>query len=206
MSDNPTVHIIDDDQAVRDSLQWLVTSIGLDTRCYPSAQDFLNRFNPHAVSCILLDIRLPGMSGLELHDELRSRHITTPVIIITGHGDVPIAVRAFKGGAVDFVEKPFSNEALVKSIRAAIDQDRKNRVQQAAVEQVRHRVEMLTPRERQVMDLVVLGRLNKQIAVDLGLSQKTVEVHRARVMEKMQAASLAGLVKMAMCLSEAVAV
>lgn len=203
MTDIPTVAIVDDDKAVRDSLQWLVESVGLKAKTYESAQRFLEELNQDDFGCAVLDIRLPGMSGLDLQDRLNERGETMPTIIITGHADVPVAVRAMKAGAMDFVEKPFSNQMLLDRIRDALEADDAHRTTTQQVEQIEKRLSRLTPREREVMDLVVQGRLNKQIAADLGLSHKTIEVHRAHVMEKMEAETLADLVRMAVAVETA---
>jgi FixJ family two-component response regulator len=197
MTDIPSVAIVDDDKAVRDSLQWLVESVGLKAKTYESAQRFLEEVDQDDFGCAVLDIRLPGMSGLDLQDKLNEKGLDIPTIIITGHADVPVAVRAMKAGAMDFVEKPFSNQMLLDRIRDALEADDYHRSNQQQVDQVEKRLARLTPREHEVMQLVVQGRLNKQIAADLGLSHKTIEVHRAHVMEKMEAETLADLVRMA---------
>jgi FixJ family two-component response regulator len=200
MTEISTVAVVDDDKAVRDSLQWLVESVGLKARTYESAQRFLEDLDRDEFGCAVLDIRLPGMSGLDLQDRLNERGKDIPTIIITGHADVPVAVRAMKAGAMDFIEKPFSNQMLLDRIRDALEADDAHRSTAQQVEQIETRMSRLTPREREVMQLVVQGRLNKQIAADLGLSHKTIEVHRAHVMEKMEADTLADLVRMAVVL------
>jgi len=198
-----TVYVVDDDQAVRDSLCWLVESVGLHVKTYTSGQAFLLECQETPpVGCLIVDVRLPGISGLELQDRLRSLGIYLPTIVITGHGDVPVAVRALKAGAIDFIEKPFSDQTLLDRVREALDQDASYRALQAESDTILGNYERLTTREREVMDLVVAGRLNKQIASDLGLSHKTIEVHRAHVMDKMQAESLAALVRMAVILEQ----
>jgi len=196
MAGQDTVYIVDDDAAVRDSLSWLLESIDLSVACFASADALLSAFDPECVGCVLVDIRLPGMSGLELQQRLATLYPDVPVIIITGHGDVPAAVRAMKAGAVDFVEKPFSDHHLIDCIQRALAQHERWQEHHSVCETIRSRLERLTPRERQVLDRVVAGQLNKQIAADLGLSHKTVEVHRAHVMKKMEAPSLAQLVRM----------
>jgi RNA polymerase sigma factor (sigma-70 family) len=200
MSPEATVFVIDDDPAVRESLQWLIESVGLNVETYSTAQEFLDAFDRDRPGCLVLDVRMPGISGLDLHDQLASQQIRIPVIIITGHADVPMAVRAMKAGVVDFIEKPFSDELLLDRIRAALELDAKIRVNQSHRTEVETYFAQLTPREREVMGLVVAGKSNKQIAAELGLSQKTVEVHRAHVMQKMHADSLAELVQMAVTL------
>jgi len=196
MRDASTVAIIDDDQAVGHSLQWLVESMGYRARPYESAMRFLDELDQHRFGCAVLDIRLPGMSGLELQDQLNERGEAIPTIIITGHADVPVAVRAMKAGAMDFIEKPFSNQMLLDRIREALEADGAYRSSSRQTELIEQRLARLTPRERQVLELVVRGRLNKQIAGELGLSHKTIEVHRAHVMDKMEAETLADLVRM----------
>ena len=189
------VYIVDDDEALRDSLIWLLDSTGLKSQAFDSAEAFLAAFSPKMSGCLVLDIRMPGMSGLELHDKLLTLHSTLPVIFITGHGDVPMAVSALKKGAVDFIEKPFNDQDMVKLIRSALTEERKQHDARLQEADAQRRIEGLTPREREVLELIVAGRLNKQIADDLGISIKTVEVHRARVMEKMGVNSLAELVQ-----------
>jgi two-component system response regulator FixJ len=191
-----TVFVVDDDQAIRSSLQWLIESVGLNVEVYPTADDFMRSYYPGRSGCLLLDVRMPGMSGLELQEHLLQKQIRIPVIIITGHGDVPMAVRAMKAGAVDFIEKPFNDELLLESIRKALAVDEKQRELQSQRARVAARLAHLTPREHEVMMMVTEGRSNKEIATALGVSAKTVEAHRARVMEKMEAGSLAELVRM----------
>lgn len=191
-----TVYIVDDDAAVRESLCLLVESVGLRATAFGSAADFLEQCSPVSAGCIVLDIRMPGISGLELQERLNAAGITLPVIIITGHGDITMAVRAMKAGAMDFIQKPFSDQELLDQIHLALERDAQFRADRARFESVKQRTSSLSPRERTVMDLVVSGMSNKAIASELGLSQKTVEVHRAHVMDKMQAGSLAELVQM----------
>ncbi len=197
MSKQATVFVVDDDQAMRNSLKWLIESVGLTVRTYASANDFIKDYYPGRAGCLLLDVRMPGMSGLELQEQFLEQQIKIPIIIITGHGDVPMAVRAMKAGAVDFIEKPFNDELLLESIRNALIRDVDQRTAQTARADIATRLAHLTPREHEVMEMVTSGRANKDIAKTLGVSSKTVEAHRARVMEKMQASSLAELVKMA---------
>jgi two-component system, LuxR family, response regulator FixJ len=194
----PTVFIVDDDEAMRESLRWLISSVQLNVETYASASEFLENYHPGVSGCLVLDVRMPGMSGLELQEKLAKEQIALPVIIITGHGDVPMAVRAMKSGAVDFIQKPFNDQVLLDRIQFALDRDSRARMDQAEKGEIAARLALLTPREREVMDMVVEGEPNKVIAVKLGVSAKTVEAHRARVMEKMRASSLSELVRMAM--------
>ncbi len=194
----PTVFVVDDDDAMRESLRWLISSVQLKVETYSSASEFLENCHPGMPGCLVLDVRMPGMSGLELQEKLAKEQITLPVIIITGHGDVPMAVRAMKSGAVDFIQKPFNDQVLLDRIQYALDRDARARNEQAEKSEIASRLALLTPREREVMDMVVEGEPNKVIAVKLGVSAKTVEAHRARVMEKMRAGSLSELVRMAM--------
>jgi len=196
MSADTTVFIVDDDEAVRDSLGWLMKTVGLATEVFASARDFLDSYDPRRPGCLVLDIRMPGMSGLELQEKLAEDAIPLPVIIITGHGDVPLAVRALKGGAVDFIEKPFNDQVLLDAVQRAITLDASQRQEYERNADISARLASLTPREHEVLELVVAGRANKVIAAELGVSQKTVEAHRARVMEKMEAPSLSALVRM----------
>lgn len=191
-----TVFVVDDDPGVRDSLQLLLKSIGVGTEVYPSAHDFLEAYDPERPGCLVLDVRMPGMSGLELQKELASRSSTLPIIFITAHADVPMAVEAIKAGAVDFVRKPFRDQELIDKIQHAIEENARVRLELADLTQIASRIASLTAREREVMDLVVEGKPNKVIANILGLSQRTVEIHRARAMEKMHAESVAQLVQM----------
>jgi FixJ family two-component response regulator len=201
MTSEPTVFVVDDDQAMRTSLQWLIESTGMQVRTFPSADAFLNANYPGRAGCLLLDVRMPGMSGLELQGYLAQEGYRLPVIIITGHGDVAMAVKAMKAGAVDFIEKPFHDEDLLRSIRNALALDQRRRVTRANQAQIAARLAELTPREHEVMAMVTEGKSNKDIAAALGVTAKTVEAHRARVMEKMRAESLAELVRMALIAS-----
>ena len=198
MNSESTVFVVDDDQAMRHSLKWLIESVGLRVRTFGSASDFLEAYYPGQAGCLLLDVRMPGMSGLELQSYLTRQEIRLPVIIITGHGDVTMAVRAMKAGAVDFIEKPFNDEALLSSLRNALAFGQKQREQQSQRSAIAARLAELTPREHEVMDMVTDGKSNREIAAALGVSAKTVEAHRARVMDKMRADSLADLVRMAL--------
>ena len=195
---SPTAFVVDDDEAVRSSLRMLLKSLGIPAVTHGSAAEFLAEYDLEQPGCLILDVRMPGISGLELQDELNRRGAIIPVIFITGHGDVPMAVEAMQHGAVDFLEKPFSDKDLPDRVRHALSADLRNRAQLGEKDQIRARMAMLTPRERQVLALVTLGKANKAIAGDLGVSQRTVEIHRAHLMEKMGAASLAHLVRMTM--------
>ena len=197
-STEATVFIVDDDEAVRDSLGLLLRSVGYRARCYGSARDFLKAFDPRDYGCLVLDIRMPGMTGLELQKHLAEIGCNIPIVFITGHGDIPMAVEAVRQGAVDFLQKPFQDQELVDRINDAMKQAAQQREGELERLDILDRIESLTAREKQVMGQVVLGKANKVIAGDLGVSQRTVEIHRARVMEKMQANSLAHLVRMVM--------
>ncbi len=197
-----TVFVVDDDQAMRNSLKWLIESVGVAVESFASADDFLARYQTGRSGCLVLDVRMPGMSGLELLEHLVARKIRIPVVIITGHGDVPMAVRAMKAGAVDFIEKPFNDEVLLDAIRRALAYEERQRSHYTEHSQIEERLDHLTPREREVMQMVTDGKSNKEIANTLGVSAKTVEAHRARVMEKMQAGSLAELVRMALAVGD----
>lgn len=191
-----TVFIVDDDEAVRDSLKMLMESVDLDTEVFASAHEFLQHFDDDRSGCLVLDIRMPGMSGLELQAVLNERHSMLPVIFITGHGDVPMAVQAIRGGAQDFIQKPFREQELLDRVQQVLAEDSRNRHVLHQKQDILERLSTLTPREREVLGLVVAGNANKVIAIDLGLSQRTVEIHRAHVMDKMQTKSLAHLVRM----------
>jgi two-component system, LuxR family, response regulator FixJ len=193
---SPTVFVVDDDDAVRGSLRLLLKSVGLAAQPFGSAQDFLEHYSPDQPGCLVLDVRMPGMSGLELQQQLNVRGAVIPVIFITGHGDVPMAVEAMQHGAFDFLQKPFRDQDLIDRIQRALEKDRGYRQELRKREQIRERRDSLTPREQEVLELVTSGKANKVMAADLGVSQRTVEIHRARVMEKMGAASLAQLVRM----------
>lgn len=198
-----TVFIVDDDPSMRDSLRWLIESVGLNVEPFSNADAFLEEFSGDAPGCLVLDVRMPGTSGMELLDMLKSRGVKLPIIMISGHGDVPMAVQALKRGAIDFLEKPFRDQELLEQISRAIEVDEARRSRAASVSGIRGRLEKLTPREREVMELVVDGYANKQVAAKLGLSEKTIEVHRSRVMSKMRAKTLPCLVKMAVAVGVA---
>ena len=193
---NQTVYIVDDDQAIRHAMELLMRSVGLQFEIFHSADDFLIGHSNDRAGCLVLDIRMPGLGGLELQEKLLENGSSLPVIFITGHGDVPMAVEAMQKGAVDFIQKPFRDQELLDRIAEALKTDEKRRSARDEKAEVSARIEKLTNRERQVLDLVVTGKPNKVIAYELGVSQRTVEIHRARVMEKMEAKSLADLVRM----------
>ena len=197
------IYLVDDDEALRDSLAWLLESQGFKVAAFASAEDFLKAWSPEFNGCVLLDVRMPGMSGLELHERLRAQYSTLPIIFITGHGDVPMAVAALKKGAVDFIEKPFNDTELLRLVSQCLVSEQEHRARRRQDAEVSRRLDQLTQREREVLDLIIAGKLNKQIADVLGISIKTVEVHRARVMEKMAAHSLAELVQNVMAIEGA---
>ena len=199
---SPIVFIVDDDAAVRNSLRLLVKSVGQSAGVFVSAQEFLASYDPQQPGCLVLDVRMPGMSGLELQQQLNVRGAVIPVIFISGHGDIPMAVEAMQNGAFDFLQKPFRDQDLIDRIQRALEKDRENRAALGERARIRERLDSLTPREREVLDLVTSGKANKVMAADLGLSQRTVEIHRARVMEKMGASSVAQLVRMVLDLEE----
>jgi FixJ family two-component response regulator len=193
----PTVFIVDDDAQMRESLRNLIRSVGLRVELFASAQEFVQSQHPDAPSCLVLDVRMPGLSGLDLQKQTSEADLEIPIIFITGHGDIPMSVRAIKAGAVEFLTKPFRDQDLLDAIQEALDRSRKAREQQAATEDLRRRFGSLTPREREVMGRVVAGLLNKQIGAELGTSETTVKIQRHQVMEKMGAGSLPELVRMA---------
>jgi len=190
----PIIYLVDDDEAVRDALGMLLKSIGLEHETFASALDFLQSYDARRHSCLVADIRMPGLSGLELQQRLNEQRSEIPIIFITGHGDVPMAVTALKSGAVDFLQKPFRDQDLIDRIHKALDRDGERRKGRAEQDEIRARLTLLTPRETEVMQRVVRGQANKVIAMDLGVSQRTVELHRARVMKKLKLRSVAELV------------
>ena len=192
----PTVFIVDDDREVREAIELLMDSVGLGSRSFESAQAYLDQFDPDLPGCLVLDVRMRGMSGLDLQERLAEAALHPPVIVVTGHGDVPMAVRAVKAGAVDFIEKPFHDQTLLDAVHRAFAQDAKNRGLASRLADIQERLTRLTPRERDILDQVVAGKRNKVIAADLQISQSTVEAHRAKVMEKMEARSLSELMRM----------
>ena len=193
---NPIVMVVDDDAGVRNAMRSLLKSVGLNSQLYGSAQEFLSTYSPSQPGCLILDIRMPGMSGLELQQELNLRGATIPVIFMTGHGDIPMAVEAMQHGAFDFLQKPFRDQDLLDRIQKAVARDAKLRESLSEHAKIRTRLDTLTEREREVLDLMILGKQNKSVAQDLGVSPRTIEIHRARVMEKMEAHSVAELVRM----------
>jgi FixJ family two-component response regulator len=197
MAADATAFVVDDDEALRDSLRWLFESVGVPSRCFASAQEFLAEFNPDTPGCLVLDVRMPGMSGLQLQEHLTSRGIPIPIIVLTAHADVPMAVRAMKAGALDLLTKPCNTQELLDRVRYAIDQDDQRRKERNWATEIGARFALLTPRERQVMERVVSGKANKVIASELGVSTKTIEAHRTHIMEKTKAESVADLVRMA---------
>ena len=191
------VFVVDDDASVREAVGNLLESVGFQSKTFGSTEEFMYAERPDAPSCLLLDVRLPGLNGLEFQDKLQTSGIRIPIVFITAHGDIPMTSRAMKAGAVDFLTKPFQKQELLTAIHQALDKDRAARKEQSAISGLRSRFEKLTPREREVMDWVVTGLMNKEIAAKLGVTEITVKVHRGRVMEKMEADSLADLVRMA---------
>jgi FixJ family two-component response regulator len=193
----PTVFVVDDEPSICAALKRLIKSVGLEVKTFPSAKDFLQSERPDGPGCLVLDVRLPGLSGLDLQQKLVEAKVDLPIIFMTGHGDIPMSVRAMKAGAVEFLTKPFNDQDLLDAIQQALARDGAARQRQSEISGLRQRYESLTPREREVFSLVVSGLLNKQTAAELGTSEKTIKTHRAQVMQKMNANSLADLVRMA---------
>lgn len=197
-----TVYVVEDDEAVRDSLELLLKSDGKPVSTYENANTFLKDYSEKMAGCIVLDIRMPGMDGMELQKKLNEKHSILPIIFVTGHGDVPMAVDAMKEGAVDFIQKPYREEALLQKIEAALEQDREQRKTLGEKQEILRRVKSLTPREHEIMDRMIAGQANKVIAIELEISQRTVEIHRSRVMHKMGTHSLAHLVRMVLSVKD----
>ena len=196
MTRAPVVLVVDDDPSVRSSLKFLLSSVGLQVESFDSAETFLQRKPPDAPSCLVLDVRLRGLSGLDFQRELAARNIRIPIVFVTGHGDIPMSVRAMKAGAIEFLTKPYRDQDLLDAVRIALDRDRARREQEKDLTDLQQRFDSLTPREQEVISKVVSGMLNKQIAGELGTAENTVKVHRSRAMEKMNAQSFADLVRM----------
>ncbi|MEG3619249.1 response regulator transcription factor [Magnetovibrio sp. PR-2] len=199
--EDTTVYIVDDDQAVRDSLSWLISSIGLNVETFETAQHFLDNYNQQRPGCVLVDVRMPGMSGLELQKHISQENQCLPVIIVTGHGDVKMAVNAMKQGAFDFIEKPYNDQVMLDLLQTALAECERRRSAKMEHQEVQDLYDNLTAREREVMEMIVAGNTNKQIAYGLSISEKTVEAHRAKVMDKLQARSLADLIRKSVVLS-----
>jgi RNA polymerase sigma factor (sigma-70 family) len=196
MTEAPIVFVVDDDSSVRSSLKFLLSTVGLHAEAFDSADSFLRNKCSDVPSCLVLDVRLPGLSGLDFQRELAARNICIPIVFLTGHGDIPMSVRAMKAGAVEFLTKPFRDQDLLDAVRVALDRDRARREQEKEMADLRTRFDSLTSREQEVVSMVVAGMLNKQIAAELGTAESTVKVQRSRAMEKMKAESLADLIKM----------
>jgi len=193
----PAVYVVDDDSSVRVAMERLMKSVGLTVKTFASAQEFLEQATPALSGCLIADLRMPGMGGLDLQDQLNARQVSLPVIFLTGYGTVPASVRAMKSGAVDFLEKPVDDQTLLDAVHKALESDREARLNQAEMLALQQRLTALTPREYEVLTFIISGRLNKQAAAELGTTEKTIKVHRARIMEKLQCASLAELVRLA---------
>lgn len=191
------VFVVDDDPSIRKSLERLFRSVGLDVEVFATGQDFLMNALNEGPSCLILDVRMPGISGLELQEKLLTRELPMPIIFISGHGNIPMSVKAIKAGAIDFLEKPFDEQVLLDAVQKALEEHKGQIREQLEIREIRSRIDLLTPREREVFSLVITGMLNKQIAYELKTSEKTIKVHRARVMQKMQAQSLADLIYLA---------
>jgi RNA polymerase sigma factor (sigma-70 family) len=196
MNQAPVVFVVDDDPSVRSSLKFLISSVGLQVECFDSTDALLQRKLPDAPSCLVLDVRLRGLSGLDFQRELAARNIRIPIVFVTGHGDIPMSVRAMKAGAIEFLTKPYRDQDMLDAIRIALDRDRSRREKEKQATELKERFNALTPREQEVISMVVSGMLNKQIARQLGTAENTVKVHRSRAMEKMNAQSIADMVRM----------
>jgi FixJ family two-component response regulator len=196
MTDAPEVFVVDDDPSVRSSLKFLISTVGLHVETFDSAEAALQKLTPDAPGCLVLDVRLRGLSGLDLQSELAARNCQVPIVFITGHGDIPMTVRAMKAGAVEFLTKPFRDQDLLDAVHVALERDRARREQEKEVTDLQQRFDSLTSREREVISMVVAGKLNKQIADQLGTAENTIKVHRSRAMDKMHAQSVADLVRM----------
>jgi RNA polymerase sigma factor (sigma-70 family) len=196
MTETPIVFVVDDDASVRSSLRFLLSTVGLQAETFDSADSFLQKKHSDAPSCLVLDVRLPGLSGLDFQRELAARNISIPIVFLTGHGDIPMSVHAMKAGAVEFLTKPFRDQDLLDAVRVALARDRTRREQEKEMADIRRRFDSLTSREQEVVSMVVAGLLNKQIAAELGTAESTVKVQRSRAMEKMKATSLAELIQM----------
>jgi RNA polymerase sigma factor (sigma-70 family) len=196
MTAPPLVFVVDDDRSVRSSLKFLLSTVGLQAETFDSADSFLHEKRPDVPSCLVLDVRLPGVSGIDFQRELTAQKISIPIVFLTGHGDIPMSVRAMKAGAVEFLTKPFRDQDLLDAVRVALDRDRARREQETELADIRRRFDSLSSREQEVLSMVMNGMLNKQIAAELGTAESTVKVQRSRAMEKMQAESLAHLIKM----------
>jgi len=196
MSEKERVFVVDDDEAVRDSIGMLLETVDIPYVTFPDGQSFLDNVDPAEVSCLVLDIRMPGMSGLELQEKLGAMQVDVPIVFITGHGDIPMAVEAMRRGAVDFLRKPFRDQELLDRIQEALSRDADNRDHAADVESVKDQIAELTPREREVFKRVASGQANKVVAIELGISERTVEIHRSNVMQKTHCRSLADLVRL----------
>jgi FixJ family two-component response regulator len=193
----PAVYVVDDDPSVRVAMERLLKSVGLTVKTFASARGFLDQATPEWSGCLIVDLRMPGMGGLDLQDQLSARQVSLPVLFLTGYGTVPASVRAMKAGAVDFLEKPVDDQTLLDAVHKALEKDRGARRNQAGMQALDQRLAILTPREYEVLTFIISGRLNKQVAAELGTTEKTIKVHRARIMKKLQCASLAELVRLA---------